>query len=285
MIGRMTVVMSPVELRDALASGAKITLVGSFWSPNPGGGRGAFCSGHIPNSVFCDPALSLAGVPSSTAGRNPMPDPDNLAQDFARWGINSDFPVVVYDEGRGLFAARFWWVLRWAGIENVRVLDGGLAAWRALDGTREVTGPGSLPRYSNLRPHPGQQRVVDIEEVRRTERTLIDARDTPRFTGRKESLDLKAGHVPGAVNVPVRSVLTRDNRLRSSEEIREVFERAAIPDLADAIVYSGSGNHSAQLLLAMEHAGLPIPAHFVGGWSQWCADPANPVERGPRESL
>lgn len=281
----MSVVISPAELRDSLAAGTKLTLVASLWSPLRGGGLASFHDRHIPNSVFCDPAVSLAGVPSTTAGRNPMPDPDFLAADFARWGINADFPIVVYDDGRGLFASRFWWILRWAGISDVRVLDGGIAAWRTIPGTREVSGPGALPRFSNLRPNPGRERVVGMEEVRGTHRVLIDARETRRFTGQKESLDLKAGHVPGAVNIPVRSVLNEDHTLRSPEEIREVFERAAIPDLADAIVYSGSGNHSAQLLLAMEHAGLPSPAHFVGGWSQWCADPSNPVERGPRNSL
>ena len=111
---------------------------------------------------------------------------------------------------------------------------------------------------------------------------LIDARETNRFAGRKEYLDLKAGHIPGAINIPTRSVMNPKQSFKPAEELREIFASHGVTrdTIADAIIYSGSGNHSAQVIAAMNIAGLGTPRHYVGGWSQWCANRNNPVERG-----
>lgn len=274
----MTVSISPSELAESIHTGDKTTVLAAFWAPVEGAGLVHFRSEHVPTSLFCDPAYQLAGIPSSGEGRNPLPPLPILAQAFRLWGLNTDREVVVYDQGRGLYAARAWWILRWAGIPNVRILDGGFDKWEA-ERHGHAGGPGNFPHFCNVRPNPGQLPVATIADVKAHTGILVDARDPDRFAGRRELLDLKAGHIPGAVNVPSRSLLNGDYTFKSPEQIREILATVGVTSGDDVIVYSGSGNHSAQVLAAMEHAGITGAAHYLGGWSQWSANPKNPVER------
>ena len=162
-------------------------------------------------------------------------------------------------------AARAWWILRWAGLDDVQILDGGLKRWDELG--YPIVG---LP-------------VAEIDDVRdhiAGGGVLVDTRDSRRFEGRREILDLKAGHIPGAFHIPVRELLNDDWAIRTGEEIRERFARDGITSCENVVLYSGSGNHSALAIAAMEYAGLGCATHYVGGWSQWSADPTNPVQRG-----
>lgn len=276
--------MTPSEVREAIFHAHKISLLACYWTAGDTrslagyntAGLSRYSSEHIPTALFCDPAAALAAVPSSTAGRNPMPDPDTLAFWFRRWGLRKNRSTIVYDFGRGLYAARAWWILRWAGVDNVRILDGGLTAWDDA-GYPVLAGPGNQQPESNVTPNPGQLPLATMEDVREFDGLLIDAREPARFGGRRELLDLKAGHIPGAVNVPSRDMINPDGTYRSPDEIRTLLEHAGVTGDQEMIVYSGSGNHSAQLLVAMHLAGFPTPAHYVGGWSQWSATSRNPV--------
>ncbi len=125
----------------------------------------------------------------------------------------------------------------------------------------------------------GSMPTATIDDVRAHNGILLDARDCRRFAGEREILDLKAGHIPGAVNLPVTDLLNEDFTFRTPAEIRARLAEVGVTDGADVIVYSGSGNHSSQALAAMEIAGVHGARHYVGGWSQWSADPKNPVER------
>lgn len=286
-MGDMGILVSPHELYNTIMYSNRFTLLASQWDAGDDGGFSNFRAMHIPTAQYCDPARALAGIPGSSVGRNPLPDPDKLQIAIEKWGLRKDRQVIVYDEGRGLFAGRTWWVLRWAGITNVRILDGGLANWRAKR-LPTLTGPGNIAVESDLTVNPHPEMVASIEDVKNHSGVLIDAREPSRFAGRTEELDLKAGHIPGALNIPERFLHNEDRTWKSKEEIRQVIKDAGVTEeqLADAIVYSGSGNHSALLLAALEWAGLPSSArHFVGGWSQWSANPANPVEHGDRLRL
>ncbi len=275
----MSIIVSPRPLREAIYQGEKITLLASHWAPGEDGGYHVFESAHLPTALFCDPQQALSGIPGSRVGRNPLPDPRGLQYWFDCWGLDQDSRVVVYDEGRGLFAARAWWVLRWAGIADVSILDGGLRDWEA-EGFPAVGGPGNITVPGNAEVRPGQMPVATIDDVRAHDGILVDTREPRRFAGYREILDLKAGHIPGAVNVPVRDLCDDQHRMHGAEEIRERFAQAGVTSGENVIVYSGSGNHSALALHAMERAGLGGAAHYVGGWSQWSADPTNPVEHG-----
>lgn len=275
----MSVFVSANELNEAIQAGRKHTVIAALWEPKEGKAWSKFQSEHVPTAMFCDPSSQLAGMPGRKDGRNPMPPIDVVEKAVAQWGIEPGRPTCVYDGGNGLFAARLWWVLRWAGVEDVFILDGGFASWDAA-GMPTVAGPGGMvvPRPMKLRE--GQLPIAGIDEVKGFEGLLIDARGQRRFEGRREVLDLRAGHIPGAVNVPVEELFDDADRVKDVDFIRDRFAQVGIthnsnPD--DAIVYSGSGNHSALMLAAMEHAGLPVLRHYVGGWSQWSADPGNPI--------
>lgn len=277
----MTITISVDELATRIKEGHKETILAAIWDKPGSPGREQFRSEHISTALFCDVAFALSGVPGSTIGRNPLPNKDTLDHWIAGWGLQPNRQVVVYDNNHGLFAARAWWILKWAGIDNVVILDGGQQEWERA-GHQTLGGPGNLASYSqSMKAQPGQMPTATIDDVKAHTGLLIDAREPNRFAGKKEHLDLKAGHIPGAINIPTREVLDEYDRFKPAEELKQIFASHGITeDTSDMIIYSGSGNHSAQVIVAMAIAGLQIPKHYIGGWSQWCADAANEVETG-----
>lgn len=276
----MSVFVSAETLHEHIKSGKRQTVLASLWEAKSGQSWSKFQSEHIPTAVFCDPASQLTGMPGRRGGRNPLPDIETLRRAVRAWGVEPGRPVFIYDGGNGLFAARAWWVLRWAGFEDVSILDGGFAEWDAR-GLPTVAGPGNVVVPRQVEISTGHLPTAEMEEVREFEGLLVDARSQRRFQGRREILDLQAGHIPGAVNLPVGDLFEEEtNAVKPAEAIRARLAEVGITqdsDPADAIFYSGSGNHSALLLAAMAHAGLPVPRHYIGGWSQWSANPGNPV--------
>lgn len=276
----MSVFVSAEDLGRRIRAGEKNTILASLWEPEEGKAVSKYRSEHIPTSQFCDPAAHLSGLPGSRVGRNPLPKVEVIERAIRRWGIGNGRPVIAYDQGNGLYASRAWWILRWMGVEHVHILDGGFADWDRR-GYQTLAGPGSPAVKREVATQPGSMPTASIEQVRDFKGLLIDARGADRFTGRSEILDLRAGHIPGAVNLPVYDLFHKETQtLRSVDEIRDRLAEVGLtqdlnPD--EVIVYSGSGNHSALLIAVMEHVGLPVVSHYVGGWSQWSADRANPV--------
>lgn len=276
----MTTFITAHELSEAINNGKSPTILAVLGKLDVDG-NALYQAGHIPTAQYCSPIDALAGVPDTGTGRNPLPDEAIFAREAHKWGLRKNRPVVVYDAGEGVSAARAWWILRWAGVSNVRILDGGHAEWRK-QGFQLVGGPGNISVETNVEISVGQMPVATIDDVKAhvgRGGKLVDARQDARFAGRHEILDLKAGHIPGAVNVPVDQLVTEDNTIRDAGEIAERFAAAGVTSGEDVIVYSGSGNHSAYALAAMEYAGLTGAANYIGGWSQWSFNPENPVER------
>lgn len=276
----MSVFVSAEDLRQRIRAGEKNTILASLWESEEGKAVSKYRSEHIPTSQFCDPAAHLAGLPGSRNGRNPLPAPAVVERAIRKWGIGAGRPIIAYDQGNGLYASRAWWVLRWMGIEGVHILDGGFADWDRR-GFHTIAGPGSPAVRREVSTRPGSMPTAEMSEVREFQGLLIDARGADRFAGRKENLDLRAGHIPGALNLPVYDLFEKETRtLRSVEEVRDRLAAVGLTqnvDPSEVIVYSGSGNHSALLIAAMEHVGLPVVKHYVGGWSQWSAEKSNPV--------
>lgn len=277
----MSILVSPQQLNDALHQGKRITVLASVWEPREEDAFNLFSSLHIPTAQFAYTSGAFAGLPGSRDGRNPLPDVDKLQEWIDRWGLREDRTVVLYDEGRGLFAGRGWWTLRWAGVKDVRILDGGLANWRK-QGLPTLTGPGNFAVDATITARAGAMPTATIDDVKAHTGLLIDAREPNRFAGLTENLDLKAGHIPGAVNFAERHLHDPNTRVwKSPEEIRALAAEIGLTadTAADAIIYSGSGNHSSLAIAALEYAGITRLRHYVGGWSQWSANPANPVAR------
>ena len=242
-------------------------------------GRVAFAAGHVPGAAYVDLDAALASAPGE-GGRHPLPDPEVLQEALRAAGVDDDRPVVVYDDWQGRAAARCWWLLRWAGHRDVRVLDGGWSAWLAADLDTSVDEV--LPEPGDVTVRPGSLPVLGPDDVLAlAERgVLVDARDPERFRGETEPVDPVAGHVPGAVNVPTGSNLAPDGRFRPAAELREVYAAALGRPVDEVGAYCGSGVTAAHDLRAMAVAGIDGTL-YPGSWSEWVRDPSRPVATGP----
>jgi thiosulfate/3-mercaptopyruvate sulfurtransferase len=185
--------------------------------------------------------------------------------------------VVVYDDWAGHAAARCWWLLRYHGHPDVRVLDGSWEAWREAGLPVEV-GPGRLVVAGDFTATPGGLPVVTSEDVQDVD-VLVDARAAERYRGDTEPIDPVAGRIPGAVNVPTARNLTDDGRFRPADELRELYASVGVTEGSSVAAYCGSGVTAAHDVLALEIAGIPA-ALYPGSWSEWTTDPTRAVERG-----
>ena len=253
-------------------------------------GRGVYAEGHIPGAVYLDLDHDLSLPPDERGahgGRHPLPDPEAFAATLAAAGVGDEHRIVVYDAKGGLFAGRAWWLLRWLGHDDVRVLDGGLAAWRDAGGGLSTEAPSHPSAPFTARPDPSM--VVGRDDVLRMvgdpTTLLIDARAPERYRGEHEPLDPRAGHIPSAMNRPFPANLDGPldrGRFRSGGELREDFAAAEeVLSLGGrVVVYCGSGVSAAHHALAMTEAGLPMPQLYAGSWSDWTSYPDAAVATG-----
>jgi thiosulfate/3-mercaptopyruvate sulfurtransferase len=241
-------------------------------------GLPAYRAGHVPGAFFVDLDTELA-EPAGDGGRHPLPEPEVVQAALRRCGVRLDSRVVVYDGRESFAAARAWWVLRWLGIDDVRVLDGGYAAWLAADLPVSTAPPAD--RHGDLVVEPGSLATIDADSAARWPESglLLDARAPERYAGEVEPLDPVAGHIPGAVNSPTTDWLAGDGTFR-----RDLAEhwRAVSRGEQDApvAVYCGSGVTAAHQALALAQLGVEA-ALYPGSWSEWVRDPDRPVATGP----
>jgi thiosulfate/3-mercaptopyruvate sulfurtransferase len=246
-----------------------------------GGGHAAYVAGHLPGAVFLDLDADLAGPPGA-GGRHPLPDPEKLQAALHRSGIRAGHPVIVYDAGGAPptgAAARAWWILRWAGLADVRVLDGGYAAWVAAGGPVWRAEP--TPAPGDVTVEAGCLPVVDAAGAQTVaaDGTLLDARAPARFRGETEPVDPIAGHLPGARNLPAAETVDATGRLHPPALLRARFGELGVREDEPLAAYCGSGVTAAQTVLALTVAGFR-PALYVGSWSEWITDPSRPVATG-----
>jgi thiosulfate/3-mercaptopyruvate sulfurtransferase len=243
-------------------------------------GRGEFVRGHVPGARFVDLEADLADPPADPpgpGGRHPLPDPERFAAAMRRVGVSSGRPVVVYDDWQGRAAARAWWLLRHHGHSDVRVLDGGWAAWQAAGAPVEAGEPERDADEGDFTVSGGPgMPVVHADDVLGVG-VLVDARAPERFRGEIEPIDPVAGHVPGAVNVPTTTNLDQHGRFRDGEVLRALYAAAGVTGQRDVAVYCGSGVTACHDILALAAAGVPA-ALYPGSWSEWVSDPGRPVE-------
>ena len=252
---------------------------------NPDAGRIAYTEGHLPGARFAQLDDDLSGPKTSAdgsfAGRHPLPAMADFIEVMRRLGINDDSQVVVYDAHGGMFAARLWWMLRWAGHAQVAVLDGGLPVWIAAGGvTTTATAPVTR---GNISVRPTLTRTVDVDQVlaslQSAQLAIVDARAADRFRGENETLDRIGGHIPGAKNRFFKDNLQADGRFKPAAQLQEEFA-GIIATPGRSVMQCGSGVTACHNLLALEIAGLTGAALYPGSWSQWSADTTRPVATG-----
>ncbi|MHC3003998.1 sulfurtransferase [Gordonia sp. GN26] len=274
------VLINPLDLAEMLL-GTPPVVLDVRWQLGDFDGREAYREGHIPGAVYVDLDSELAAPPSGVVGgRHPLPAIEDLQAAARSWGINDGVPVVVYDDTGNLAAARAWWLLRWAGIADVRLLDGGLAAWRA-EGLRTTTGDGGRPRAGTVTLTGGNLPVATIDDVAVGTATLLDARAGERYRGDVEPVDPRAGHIPEARSAPTADNIDEAGRFRSEEDLRRRFtDLGVIPGSeSDVVVYCGSGINAAHEIAALAIVGVDATL-FPGSFSQWSSDPDRPVALG-----
>jgi thiosulfate/3-mercaptopyruvate sulfurtransferase len=262
------------ELVDLLGD---VTLLDVRYRMGDPTGHEQYAAGHLPGAAYVDMDTALAAPPGK-GGRHPLPDVAVFEAAMRRAGVSADRPVVVYDDWAGHAAGRAWWLLRYHGHGDVRLLDGGWSAWVA-DGGPVETGD-VAPARGAFTADPGHLPLVEAADVPRVA-VLVDARAPERYRGETEPIDPVAGRIPGAVNVPTSSNLTEDGRFRSADELRELYADAveAARQGRSVAAYCGSGVTAVHDLVALEVAGVTA-ALYPGSWSEWITDPERPVERG-----
>lgn len=246
--------------------------------------RQEYLAGHLPGAAFLDLETALSGPrrADGVGGRHPMPDTEVAQAAFRAAGVTEGRPVVVYDGANSLSAARAWWLLGYYGVEPVRVLDGGYAAWTAAGLPTESGEPPVEPGDVVLRP--GRRRLLEATDVEHylDRHQVIDARPADRFRGENEVIDPVPGHIPGAISLPALENVDASGRFLSADDLEMRFTaRGVRPDRRTA-VYCGSGVQACHTALAMQVAGVGHyePAVYIGSWSDWITDPDRPVATG-----
>lgn len=241
--------------------------------------------GHLPGAAFVDLDAALAGIRADgRGGRHPMPDAETFGSAMRSAGVSNDRAVVVYDDWAALPASRAWWLLRYFGKRDVRVLDGGLAAWTAREHPTE-TGCRPAGSPGDFTPTPGRRRLLDATGAagQAGRGLLLDARPADRFRGENESVDPVGGHIPGAVSAPALACLDADGRFLPPDALAHRFAAIGASPDGDVATYCGSGVQAAHLALSLAVAGITDDAGvYVGSWSDWITDPTRPVETGSR---
>ena len=205
---------------------------------------------------------------------------------MASLGADDDTCVVVYDNAGSMYAARLWWMLRWAGHAAVSVLDGGIGAWRAAGYALEAGTAAPPARRGNFSLRPALTRTVGYEELARTlpqgRHLVVDARAPERYRGEVETIDPVAGHIPGAINRPFRDNLQADGSVQAAPSscAPSGWRCSAVADIGEVVHQCGSGVTACHNLLALEVAGLGGGVLYPGSWSEWCAQPGAPVATG-----
>jgi thiosulfate/3-mercaptopyruvate sulfurtransferase len=278
--------IGPVELSGLLAGGLgdrdhpdrAPAVLDVRWALGGPPGNDEYLSGHIPGAVFVDLDTDLAGPPGP-GGRHPLPTPEVFSRAMRRAGVSAQRPAVVYDATGALAAARAWWLLRYFGHSDVRVLDGGLPAWIAA-GLPLETGPAEVAP-GDVEARAGAMPLLDAAAAAELARrgVLLDARAPERFRGEQEPIDPVAGHIPGARNAPTAQNLDASGRFLDPEALRRRFVEAGVRPGEPLGAYCGSGVTAAHEVLSLEVAGLPA-ALYVGSWSEWITDPERPVATG-----
>ena len=283
MSNRNAVLITAQQLRAERAGPVRPAILDVRWRLDQPDGRDAHLAGHLPSAVYASLDDDLSDHSRPGLGRHPLPTGSALQAAARRWGIRAGQPVVVYDDWNRAGSARAWWVLSAAGIPDVRILDGGLAAWTAAGGDLQSgpvqPGEGDVTVvHQDL--YAGGRPVLTADQLAAgAVSTVLDARAPERYRGEVEPVDSVAGHVPGARNLPSLSVLDSDGGFRPDAELAALADQAGAG--ASTGVYCGSGVTASVVLAALSAAGIDA-ALFPGSWSQWSGEGRPAAQRAGR---
>lgn len=282
MAARDQVLIGVDELAQRLGAGEPITVLDVRWRLDEPDGRPAYLAGHLPGAVYVSLEDELSDHTVTGRGRHPLPSGSDLQAAARRWGVRTDRPVVAYDDWNRVGSGRAWWVLTAAGLTEVRILDGGLAAWRAAGHSVE-TGPvdpqpGDVT-VDHLDLYAGALPTLSADQVAEGAATLLDARPPERYRGDNEPADAVAGHIPSAKNLPCTALLADDGTFLDDDALTRLLAEREVGAADTVGAYCGSGISATVPVAALALLGRRA-ALFPGSWSEWSADPDRVVVRG-----
>ncbi|MAZ88188.1 MAG: sulfurtransferase [Cellvibrionaceae bacterium] len=271
------------QLNNTIVLDCRFSLV------DPQAGINDYRQGHIPGAFYCDLNQHLSNLNNPEGGRHPLPEAGDFFQQLRRWGIGPQSQVVVYDDQRFAFASRAWWLLRAAGIADVRLLNGGYKAWTNTGNPQDRRSPAEKTLFAL----PPQKALLNGQQIKNhddifaslsnSSLQLVDSREAFRYNGESEPIDPIAGHIPGAVNFPWTDVSDENGMIKPLEFHRQRWQSLTHQD-GDVVVYCGSGVTACVNLLSAKIAGHDF-ALYPGSWSEWCSQDQPPVATRQEPSI
>ncbi|WP_426481208.1 sulfurtransferase [Chryseobacterium sp. R2ACT005] len=230
---------------------------------------------HVKGARFIDLDKDLAEIGEDAAfgGRHPLPSVEKFAETLSNLGIAENSHIIVYDDKNASnAAARAWWMLRSFGFEKVQALDGGMQA-AEKNGLEFSSGEEAFEKASLIKKEHWFLPVSSLEvvenELKNNSSTVIDVRDAYRYKGESEPIDLVAGHIPGAINIPFSENLDENGNFLNPEVLKEKYKQLLENKPEHLIIHCGSGVTACHTILALDYAGFPMPDLYVGSWSEW----------------
>ncbi len=272
--------LAVTSVGETVPGGGRLRILDVRWRLDRPDGRPDYLAAHVPGAVYVDLDSQLARHGDPADGRHPLPPVEQLQRDVRGWGIGDSDTVVVYDDLKNLSAARAWWLLRYAGIDDVRLLDGGLRAWAAA-GLPLETGEAPAPATGSATLNYGALAALTIDDAAAFPGAgvLLDARAAERYRGEVEPIDPRAGHIPGARSAPTTENVDADGCFLPPEQLRARFAALGVQAGTPVAAYCGSGVTAAHEVVALALAGFDA-ALFPGSWSMWANHPDRAVAVG-----
>ncbi len=243
------------------------------------GSKERYDESHLTGAHYVDLNTDLANIQDfAIGGRHPLPSLERFIDILNNFGVEKTSHVIIYDDKNGSnAAARLWWMLKAIGHEKVQVINGGFDA--AIKAGFPISDKKPFPIANGIeseKPYNIKSwdlPLADINEVEEASKTgtqtIVDVRSKERFDGLTEPIDLIAGHIPCAINIPFTDNLDADGLFLAPDLLKQKYKTALIHDASHTIVHCGSGVTACHMLLAMDYAGLEIPKLYVGSWSEW----------------
>ncbi|WDF70701.1 sulfurtransferase [Sphingobacterium oryzagri] len=267
----MTSIISATNLK-ALIGNENLLIIDATSGPRA---KEIYTEKHLTGAQFVDLEKDLSTIDDPAhGGRHPLPSPQDFSKTLTNLRVHDDSHIVVYDRANGVnAAARFWWMARAAGLKNVQVLDGGFSAAEAMDipiESGEITG---LPQ-SSFCFDTWQLPTITRAEVEALthdpKAVIIDVREEARYAGVTEPIDLIAGHIPSAINIPLANNLDSNGLFKDPQALYAYYKPFFVEaDAQKRVVHCGSGVSACHTLLALDYAGFEMPHLYVGSWSEW----------------
>lgn len=269
--------ISPIIEVDELLKIYKNSDVIIFNVSNGKNAKANYETEHLEGAFFVDLNTQLADIKNdfSDGGRHPLPKIETFSKTLTDIGVSKEKHVVIYDDKNGSnAAARFWWMLKSVGHEKVQVLNGGLNQAKEkhfpLSSKMEIIKRVSEPYQIDKWNLPTTE-INEVENVSQNSNYLVvDVRDKERYDGKTEPIDLIAGHIPGAVNIPFTENLDQNGLFLKPNELKYKYEAIfGETKIENIIVHCGSGVTACHTLLALTYAEIETPILYVGSWSEW----------------